>query len=119
MDKMANKQENTNTKKYDKFAIWSFIFGIISAVIYLILLNLLISFTYANSQTIDIFGVIIFLIYLLGILSIIFGLISTYRIHENKNLKGKMYVILGIVISILIIFGNMFILVAQYSTYFS
>ncbi len=117
---MANKQDNDKNmkvKKYDKFAIWSFVLSLIlpfATFTHLIILSLL---SWTNRLTyFDIFQTPINIIfpvsYISSLLSIILGIISLTKISNNKNLKGYLFAILGITIPIFMI---MYFIIAFFS----
>ena len=100
-------------KKYDKFAIWSFVLSLTPLFIFLIFMFFFtVLWSGVNKQD-PIFNYFVmpiaFLIrfgFLFLILSIIFAIISLYKINKNKKLKGKIYAILGIIISIALIYPS-------------
>lgn len=77
-------------KKYDKFAVTSFVLGIIFIILSFLRLS--------NGEDI-ILGLIWMLI---ALLEIIFGIVGLFKIKKNKT-KGKIYAIFGIIIPILFI----------------
>ena len=87
---MENKKEVK--KKFDGFAVVSFVLGVINPFFFLIFNNLINNFI----TTLLSWFIII-------LLSIIFGIVSLIRIKKNKNLKGIALAIIGIVISIILV----------------
>ncbi len=107
--KMINK--NTNTKKYDKFAIWSFVFAILIFTIPVFIA--LLDKTFLLSEMGG--GSVFFILFFLSpptstILSLIFGLISLKRTKKNNKLKGKLLSWAGIIISSLFVLYLMYAL---------
>ncbi len=97
---MVKKEMKNKGKKYDKFAIWSFVFSLISIVV--ILATFLI-----NTRSIDsspAAAISLITLYLVGfvliILSPILGITGLVRINKNK-MKGKGFAWTGIIISFL------------------
>ena len=77
-------------KKYDGFAIASFVMALITILFPLLIFQL----SYNN--------MIKFSFYVFPLLSIIFGIASLLKIKKNKNLNGKFLSILGMIISIIV-----------------
>ncbi len=102
-DKMTNKKENVKGKKYDKFAIWSFVFAVIG------ILSMLLSFIYVSIMGLKTFNGFILFLYsvlvgivltiILDLISIILGIISLRRIKNNPNIKGRILALMGLFIS--------------------
>ncbi len=116
---MGKKQDNDKDmekKKFDKFAIWSFV---ISLIFYIALS--LISFyskplsnAYESSRSFAVLVRYAFGIVPISIpLSIIFGIVSLTRISKNRSLKGYLFAILGILIAISSVCTILFLIINQ------
>ena len=87
------KETNTvnKEKRYDGFAIASFVLGLISIAL---VLGIFINFRMLS-------GVILFSP-ISALLSLIFGIIALVRIKRNENKKGMLFAIFGMLLSIFI-----------------
>ena len=90
---MSEKTGKNDGKKYDGFAIASFVLIIIVLLLNVTLIKLIMKIPYLIMNTLTI----------PNLLSIILGIIGLVRIHKNENLKGKGFAWAGIIISILLI----------------
>ena len=94
------KQENKKTaeRRYDKFAVASFVLSLI----FVMFLFIAVMRSYP-------FIFVVVPLFICLLLSIIFGIIGLKRIKKNKNLKGKIFGVIGLIISIFGIFLLCFI----------
>lgn len=89
-------------KKYDRFAIASFV---LSLVIFFTLF-----WAWSVNEGLLFFGLFIFSLPVC-IIIFIFGITALRRIKENKNLKGNILAILGIVFSIIMLLFYIFMII--------
>jgi len=90
---MINKEvSEMKGKKYDKFAITSFVFIILGLLISFVIPILIFYFPVIYLSIILIMSVLV---------SITFGVISLIRIKRNNKLKGRKFAWAGIIISVL------------------
>ena len=75
--------------KFDGFAIVSFVLSVVFLLFYI--------FNNGN------FRLVTFILLIIFIPSVIFGIISLTRIKSNRNLRGKMFSIIGIVLPSLVL----------------
>ena len=95
-------------KRYDKFAVASFVLSLITFFIYILIFIFMFSYpellAHSNPKS-ELAAWILILVVgfasLFPFFSIPFAIISIYRINRNRNLKGKIYAIFGIIISTL------------------
>ena len=89
------KMKDNLGKRYSKLAIWSFVLGLIGFVLPKLPLDYLFSY-----QTI---GYLIFVMLIIPIFSLIFGIMALIRIREDNMLKGKTLAIIGVIIACLVL----------------
>ncbi|MBS3099583.1 DUF4190 domain-containing protein [Candidatus Pacearchaeota archaeon] len=107
---MKKKKENNVEKRYDKFAIASFVLSLVSILIILIM-SLVLTYTdneYTSASRVAILLLIYFLILLIGI---IFGIMSLVKIKRNNSLKGRGFAWFGIIISVLGLILSLIVLI--------
>ena len=85
------KEDKKMERRYDKFAIASFV------------LSLFLLLSFLSFFVTDILEFVFFSYIHIALISIIFGVVGLIRIKKNHTLKGKIYCILGIIINILIL----------------